>query len=89
LRNGAETNAQGGLYGNALQAASQNGHREVVEMLLENGADVNMQGYYLQAATWNGHCDVVEVLLHKGVDINAQGGYYGNSLAGRVAEWPS
>jgi hypothetical protein len=35
---GAEVNAQGGKYGNALQAASVGGHKAVVRLLLEEGA---------------------------------------------------
>jgi hypothetical protein len=34
----AEVNAQGGRYGNALQAASWGGHEQVVTMLLNAGA---------------------------------------------------
>jgi ankyrin repeat protein len=34
LDKGAEVNAQGGRYGNALQAASDRGHEEVVKMLV-------------------------------------------------------
>ncbi|KDR77836.1 hypothetical protein GALMADRAFT_65679, partial [Galerina marginata CBS 339.88] len=41
LENGAEVNAQGGFYGNALQVASYGGHKGIVKMLLENGAEVN------------------------------------------------
>ena len=40
----ADVNAQGGPYGNALQAASAKGKEEVVRMLLEKEADVNAQG---------------------------------------------
>jgi hypothetical protein len=35
---GAEVNAQGGRYGNTLQAASGGGHEKVVQILLEKGA---------------------------------------------------
>jgi ankyrin repeat protein len=41
---GANVNAQGGHYGNALQAASLPGHESVVKLLLEAGANVNAQG---------------------------------------------
>jgi hypothetical protein len=34
-------NAEGRYYGNALQAASYNGHKEVVHMLLDRDADAN------------------------------------------------
>lgn len=37
-------NAQGGRYGNALQAASVGGHEKVVRMLMDAGAEVNAQG---------------------------------------------
>jgi ankyrin repeat protein len=40
LENRADANAKGGLYGNALQAASVGRHHEVVQILLENGADM-------------------------------------------------
>lgn len=36
LGQGADMNAQGGEYGNALQAASYGGHVEVVKLLLDN-----------------------------------------------------
>ncbi|THY04866.1 Pfs, NACHT and ankyrin domain protein [Aureobasidium pullulans] len=38
---GADVNAQGGYYGSALQAASVRGHDKIVQMLLDEGADVN------------------------------------------------
>jgi Ankyrin repeats (3 copies) len=70
LEQGADVNAQGGYYGNALQAASAGGHDQVVQRLLEQGADVNAQGGYygnaLQAASLRGHDQVVQRLLEKG-----------------------
>ena len=84
LEKGADVNAQGGYYGNALQAASLEGREAVVALLLEKGADVNAQGGYygnaLQAALQNRHAAVVALLLEKGADVNARGGYYGNAL---------
>ncbi|KAK4221334.1 hypothetical protein QBC38DRAFT_345793, partial [Podospora fimiseda] len=41
---GADVNAQGGEYGNALQAASWGGHQEIVKLPLDKGADVNAHG---------------------------------------------
>jgi hypothetical protein len=38
LDNKADVNAQGGYYGNALQAASIRGHEKVVQILLDNEA---------------------------------------------------
>ena len=37
-------NAQGGAYGTALHAASVNRRKEILELLLDQGADVNTQG---------------------------------------------
>jgi ankyrin repeat protein len=77
-------NAQGGHYGNALQAASAEGHKEVVEQLLEKGAEINAQGGIfgnaLQAASAGGYKEVMQQLLDKGAEINAQGGIFGNAL---------
>ncbi|KAL8699990.1 MAG: hypothetical protein Q9201_005685 [Fulgogasparrea decipioides] len=84
LDKGADVNAQGGYFGNALQAAAERGHNEVVQLLLDKGADVNAQGGFhgnaLQAAAYRGHNKVVQLLLDKGADVNAQGGFHGNAL---------
>jgi hypothetical protein len=70
LERGADVNAQGGAYDNALQAASAGGHEAVVALLLEKGADVNAQGgaygNALQAASAGGHKAIVALLLKKG-----------------------
>ena len=59
LNKGADVNAQGGEYGNALQAASSGGHDQVVQILLDKGADVNAQrgkyGNALYVASSGGH----------------------------------
>jgi ankyrin repeat protein len=84
LDKGADVNAQGRPYGNALQAASARGHKQVVKLLLDKGADVNTQGRpygnALCAASNHGHKQVVKLLLDKGADVNTQGGAYSNAL---------
>ncbi|KAJ7434118.1 ankyrin repeat-containing domain protein [Mycena galericulata] len=84
LEKGVNVNAQGGQFGNALQAASVDGNLDVVCLLLENGADVNAEdGYYgsaLQAACHQGHTDVVQLLLKNGANVNALGGEFGTAL---------
>ena len=84
LEKGAEVNAQGGYYGNALQAASYGGHVAIVKVLLEKGAEVNAQGgshgNALQAASSGGHEAIVKMLLEMGGEVNAQGGTFGNAL---------
>ncbi|KIK56733.1 hypothetical protein GYMLUDRAFT_777945 [Collybiopsis luxurians FD-317 M1] len=42
-----DVNAQGGRYGNALQAAVQKGNKAVVKLLVENGADMGMHSRQL------------------------------------------
>ncbi|KAJ6461206.1 hypothetical protein DFH09DRAFT_1229214 [Mycena vulgaris] len=39
---GADVNAQGGYLGSALKAASSNGHKQVVQLLLNNDADISL-----------------------------------------------
>jgi hypothetical protein len=60
------------------------GNLEIMQRLLDRGADVNARGgrygNALQAASFNGHDQVVERLLTGGADVNAQGGLYDNAL---------
>ncbi|CUS10698.1 unnamed protein product [Tuber aestivum] len=76
--------AQGGCYGNALQAATIRGNESVLQLLLERGADVNAQGgeygNALQAAASEGKESVVQFLLGHGAEVNAPGGILGNAL---------
>jgi ankyrin repeat protein len=89
LKAGADVNAQGGHFGNALQAAAFKESSEVVQMLLKAGADVNAQGGYfgnaLQAAAFKESSEVVQMLLKAGADVNAQGGHFGNALQAATA----
>jgi ankyrin repeat protein len=88
LDNNADVNAQDAIHGNALQAASEEGHEQIVDMLLDRGAEINVTtkgGVYsnaLQAASYRGHRHIVEMLLNRGADvnINARSRYHTNAL---------
>ncbi|KAF8441158.1 ankyrin repeat-containing domain protein [Terfezia claveryi] len=55
-----------------------------VQLLLENGADVNITGGIcgtaLIGATYFGYENIVQLLLEKGADVNITGGEYGTAL---------
>jgi ankyrin repeat protein len=87
LSNGADVNAQGGFYGNALQTALDSGSESLIAelLLISNGADVNAQGGghgdALQAALTSGSENLIaELLLSNDADVNAQGGRHGDAL---------
>ncbi|KAN0084852.1 hypothetical protein V8E54_001319 [Elaphomyces granulatus] len=85
IQNRSDINAGGpGAYDNALQAASAEGHRETVELLLSKNAHVNAQGGVygnaLQAASYRGRREIIKLLLSKNANVNVQGGYFGNAL---------
>ncbi|KNC76659.1 serine/threonine protein kinase, variant 2 [Sphaeroforma arctica JP610] len=62
--------------GTPLHIASENGHKDVVELLLAKGADTHVKDETgstpLYLASKNGHKDVVELLLAKGADIHVK-----------------
>ncbi|EMD88006.1 hypothetical protein COCC4DRAFT_51902 [Bipolaris maydis ATCC 48331] len=76
LDKGAEVNAQGGEYGNALQAAAARNHTAIVELLLNNGADASRhdsQGKsILHYATNSVDCNLglIDLLLSRGAPAN-------------------
>ena len=79
-----------GHLGNPLQAAAFRGHSRVLELLIEEGADVNAKngffGTALQAGASQGHIEAVKVLLDRGADPNsAPAGHYGSALAAATA----
>lgn len=60
---------------NALTVASRNGHKRVVELLLQGGADVNHSNKFcgnsaLIVAAEQGHIEVVSTLLKHGADVH-------------------
>ncbi|KAG9604950.1 hypothetical protein KCU77_g1033, partial [Aureobasidium melanogenum] len=81
LSMGADPNAQGGRYGNPLQAAMASGDVQTVAVLLDHGASRDaIGGWYgsaLHAAAWYGRIDTLQLLLTYGADVGAlkwQGG---------------
>jgi ankyrin repeat protein len=80
-----DVNSQGGVYGNALYAASEFGNIDTAKVLLDNGANVNAQGGLrgnaLNAAIFTGHMHIIRLLLDKGADIIAQGAYDDSALS--------
>ncbi|EPS38030.1 hypothetical protein H072_8245 [Dactylellina haptotyla CBS 200.50] len=62
-----------------LSFAAENGHQEVVKLLLRKGANIEVQdsSYRRTPLLWaakNGHEAVVKVLLERSTDLNANGG---------------
>lgn len=72
LESGVDVNAEGGAFGNPLQAASVWGHGDIVRLLIEAGANVNaeggLHGTALGAARFAGHDDIVADLLDAGAE---------------------
>lgn len=53
-----------------LQAAATAGYLDVVETILDAGADINRLSSALRAAAKHGHRAVVEMLIDAGADVN-------------------
>jgi ankyrin repeat protein len=74
----------------ALLIACWRGNKEIVELLLENGADVNYEtdAYFYTAlmnASGHGHAEIVRLLLNHGAKVNAEDDWQLTSLM-RAAE---
>lgn len=71
----------------ALQAAAENGHLDLVKILVATGAAINaphapISGRTaLQAAAESGHLDIVGFLLGKGANVNAHAGRHAGVTA--------
>jgi 26S proteasome non-ATPase regulatory subunit 10 len=63
-----------------LNWATYNGHKEIVELLIAAGADMNVKdhvwGYTpLHRAAFSGHKEIAELLIANGADVNATDKY--------------
>lgn len=78
IEHGADANTQGGVSGNALQAASYRDDDNIVQYLLAHEADVNAQGGIyetaLQAASSQGNDVIVPLLLEHGANSSINEG---------------
>lgn len=82
LEQGADANSAGPgtdevpAGGTALMLAAAKNHPDIVDLLLENGANPNQAddggGTALIYASWKGHLDIVRALLNRGADANAK-----------------
>ncbi|KAF3937712.1 Ankyrin-2 [Dactylella cylindrospora] len=84
IDNGADINCRGGLYGNALCVALENGQDEIVDLLISKEVDAKVQydGYEtaLCIASRKGQDKAVGQLLDAGAEINARNEHYGSAL---------
>ena len=77
LAAGADVDAKGGWFGGTpLHYAAHAGHKEIAELLIANGADINakdMNGMTpLHRATYLGYKEIAELLIAKGADVNVK-----------------
>ncbi|TFY72970.1 hypothetical protein EVG20_g53 [Dentipellis fragilis] len=72
----------------ALHAATEKNHYDIVQWLVEHGADVHKLYEGTSLLMWackNGNEDIFNYLLEKGADVHVQVGYYGTALI--TASW--
>ena len=77
LSGGADPNARDEIGEPILLLGAYNGNTEVVKLLLEKGADVNVKRAddgttALWIASYEGKTEVVKLLLEKGADVNVK-----------------
>lgn len=92
LTDGANPNAQDPQSGSTMLAtAALMGHTEVVALLLEHGADVNVKsrdgGTALHAAAFLGRVETVKLLLEKGANTTLRNNMGGIAIDGAKLDW--
>ena len=83
---GTDVNARDDRTGwTPLHLATIYDHKEIAELLIANGAEVNAKndgGFTpLHAAALNGHKGIAELLIEKGANVNAKDGIGGKTTA--------
>ena len=86
---GTDVNAKDKYGESPLLFAATFGHKEIAELLIANGADVNTKidkiGMTpLHIATGQGYKEIVELLIAKGADVNAKTKYGSTPLDAAV-----
>ena len=77
LAAGADVNA-GGVFGKTpLHLAALKDNKEIAELLIANGADVNAKQAVegetpLHLAAWDGHKEIAELLIVNGANVNVR-----------------
>ena len=94
LRRDPGTLRPGGRWGHLILRASERAPGDVIEMLIHNGASVNVHddpktsidstsGYTpLHAAAWHGNVSAIDVLMRHGADVRAREEKYHGTPAG-------
>lgn len=77
LAHGSDVNFRGPGGFAPLNAAARNGHLEIVQYLVERGANIDQNDNHLHktallAASFERHFDIVQYLVEKGANVNAQ-----------------
>jgi len=71
-------------FGTPFVLAVHSGHKEIVELLIAEGADVNLKDQFdstpLHEAVTGGHKDIAELLIANGADVNAKNDNDGTPL---------
>ena len=88
LQKGISPNCQGVIKTTPLNAAVTHRHFDVVDILLDFGADINYESGEilsfsrtpLAIACYNGDMEMAEFLMQRGAQIDLMSGIYGNPL---------
>ena len=78
------------VLSDAMYAAARNGHRHIVEYLLDHGAAIDAKGVFgataLHWAAINGHRSTIELLVTRGASLDIQDARYNSTPEGWARE---